>query len=144
MIRPDENLERRLSRFRRRPAPEGLKAKILAECRRRAAEGPSRTMTPRLWTIFTIECAALLFFLVVIPGSTAKGKHAEFFGSSGAPETAAGSLSPDEEIIEEASILSAAEKACFVRRLSFGRAETPRRQRRSLARELEDFHEKKD
>ena len=141
MMLPDENMDRRLARFRLRPAPEGLKAKILTECRRRSAEGAGRSMTPRLRIILAVECLALFLLLVVIPGRTAKGKYAGIFVSPGIGETAASSLSSEVEIVGEASGLSTAEKARLVRRLSLGRAEEPRRQRPSLSKDLEDYHE---
>ena len=143
MMHPDENMERRLARFRRSPAPPGLKAKILGECRRRAAENGGRWMTPRLWVILAAECLAFLFLVFVVPGRTATGTFAEL---SVSPEAvaAADPLSMEVEIIGEESGLSEAEKARLVRRLSLGRAGEPRPRRPSSSEDLEDLYENED
>ena len=137
MMHPDENMERRLARFRRSPAPPGLKAKILGECRRRAPENGGRWMTPRLWMILAAECLAFLFLVFVVPGRRAKGTFAEF---SVSPEAvaAADPLSMEVEIIGEDSGLSDGEKARLARRLSLGRAEEPRPERPSSLKDWEE------
>jgi len=138
MMLPDENMERRLARFRRRPAPAGLKARIIGECRRRTAEDAGHLMTPRLWTILAVECLAFLFLVFVVPGRGAKGTFAELFVSPEVTEAAADPLSMEVEIIGEESGLSEAEKARLVRRLSLGRAGEPRPERPSSLKDLED------
>jgi len=138
MMLPDENMERRLARFRRRPAPAGLKARIIGECRRRTAESGGRWMTPRLWMILAAECLAFLFLVFVVPGGKAKGTFAEFSVSPEAAVAAADPISLEAEIIGEESGLSEAEKARLVRRLSLGRAGEPRPERPSSLKDLED------
>ena len=138
---PDEDMERRLERFRRRPAPAGLKDRILGECRRRASAEAGRLITRPLWIALAVECLALFFVLVTAPGRADMGKYAEMFVSPALAESSADSVFEEAEVIGETAGLSDAEKARLVRRLSLGRAEEPRPARPFLSKSLEALHE---
>lgn len=137
MIRPDENLEKYLTLFRRKPAPEGLKARTLEGCRRRAGEDAGPLMTPCLWTILAAESLALLLLIVFSPGNRA-GKNADFFVSREASETDARFLVSVAEMTEETVGLSDAGKARLGRRLALDRFGETSRPRPSTSKYGED------
>jgi hypothetical protein len=138
MIQPDENMEKYLALFCRKPAPEGLKARTLEGTRRRAGEDSSPLMTPRLWTILAAESLTLLLLLVFAPGKTAMGKYADFFVSREATERDARLLAAVAEMTDETVGLSDAGKARLGRRLALDRSWEPSRPRPSTSKYWED------
>jgi hypothetical protein len=137
MIRPDENMEKYLALFRRKPAPEGLKARTLEGSRRRAGEDAGPLMTPRLWTILAAESLALLLLIVFAPGKTA-GTYADSFVSRAASKTDADLLAAVVEMTDETVGLSDAGKARLGRRLALDRSGEPSRPRPSTSKYWED------
>jgi len=138
MIHPDDDMEKHLARFRRRPAPEGLKARVLAGSRRRIGEESGRFMTPRLWLVLAVEGLTLLFLLFFAPGKSSLSRYTEIFAAREAADIGSASASAAGDIAEEVAGLSDAEKARLVRGLSRGRAGEPRSARFEKSRYSED------